>query len=952
MERKKTLTMNWAGLGDVDDDDDCFFETCERISSAVPQDLGSSSDEEDNFQDTRVSFSTCPSSVKTFKANTFRAISVSKTGAAAVATAVVRPDYNVWMSAPGSIRERRKRLLHGMGLDENKESLKITSLELGRAITRKFENANANAKPNSNSNSNANASASASASANANDNANANAIVNSNANSSSSSSSSLVPAKTMKKILSSVSEEQSSDPSRSPVTFVMGRSRSDGDIDSSFVMTRKEEFLGKISKQRLTRTSTEIFASRAAKIVAPYHDGSRVTSKDSGVAEQSERRRGKFASSNSIARVGAFFLIKNLDTGKEFIVNEYREDGMWNKVSDLQTGKQLTIEEFEKTVGHSPVVKELMRRDHGKKGNYISKSLKLSKKRGAAVLKSIKGVASGYFGETQREREAGGAAPQPAAPPPGLPLPPEKKEANNDWVRVRQAGKSSKDLTALHLSQEIQAHEGCIWTIKFSSDGHYLASAGEDKVIHVWEVQECEVMSLKPEDGSHAPIHPSLLASADRNGQAETPPLGADKKKKGKSTAGTKKGNPIPDYVHVPETVFSLSEKPFCSFEGHQDDVLDLSWSKSQQLLSSSMDKTVRLWDLESKACLKLFAHNDYVTCIQFNPVDDNYFISGSLDAKIRIWNVPNRNVVDWLDAHEMVTAISYTPDAQAAFVGTHKGTCRTYSTEDCKLCQTNTIELRHKKKANLRKVTGFQFAPDTPSQVLITSADSRVRIVEDAEVIQKFTGFRNPDSQIAASFNADGRYVICASEDSQVYLWKREKPKPAAPGKPKTLVVSQIHEHFPCKDVSVAIIWPCTIKGGPPAPGSKKQQQQQPSNDDSAAQGNSKKAALPPLPKKNANPPPETASATPEEDPAAISRTDSGKGDSMGSDSGSVRHGDSPSSAGDDSPSISPAANPSSSSADNGQATTAWGLVIVTAGFGGEIRCYQNFGLPRKVSR
>jgi hypothetical protein len=32
----------------------------------------------------------------------------------------------------------------------------------------------------------------------------------------------------------------------------------------------------------------------------------------------------------------------------------------------------------------------------------------------------------------------------------------------------------------------------------------------------------------------------------------------------------------------VPETVFSLSEKPVCSFTGHLDDVLDLSWSRSQ----------------------------------------------------------------------------------------------------------------------------------------------------------------------------------------------------------------------------------------------------------------------------------------------------------------------------------------------------------------------------------
>lgn len=53
------------------------------------------------------------------------------------------------------------------------------------------------------------------------------------------------------------------------------------------------------------------------------------------------------------------------------------------------------------------------------------------------------------------------------------------------------------------------------------------------------------------------------------------------------------------------------------------------------------------------------------MTCIQFNPVDDDYFISGSLDAKVRIWNIPDRYVVDWTDLHEMVTAACYTPDGQ-----------------------------------------------------------------------------------------------------------------------------------------------------------------------------------------------------------------------------------------------------------------------------------------------
>lgn len=53
------------------------------------------------------------------------------------------------------------------------------------------------------------------------------------------------------------------------------------------------------------------------------------------------------------------------------------------------------------------------------------------------------------------------------------------------------------------------------------------------------------------------------------------------------------------------------------------------------------------------------------VTCVQFNPVDDSYFLSGALDDKLRIWNIADHQVVDWIDLREMVTAVSYTPDGE-----------------------------------------------------------------------------------------------------------------------------------------------------------------------------------------------------------------------------------------------------------------------------------------------
>lgn len=955
MERRKTLKMTWDGLGDDDDNDELFFESYERLSCAVPLDLASSSDEDDDyFDDPRTSFHSATSSVHSTKNRAF-----SQAGARA--SVDLAPDYGVWMAAPASITERRKQLLHGMGLNENREFV-ATSVQLGHAISKKFENGN----------------------------------------------NTCVSVSSEKELLgvgvgvggggaaSSVSPVFAGGKTEHPsVSFVLVRSRSEGDIDSfSTEKLRKEELIGKVSKQHLTRTATQIAVPRARMI--PYV---KVVAKDADEAAQLKQHARKLSSAMAETGVGAFFLIKNLDTGKEFIVNEYGENGMWNRLSDLQTGKQLTMEEFEKTVGHSRVVNELMRRVNVAGGysrklcssSYISRSLRLSKRRGAALLKNIKGVASGFIGEREREAPMQLLQQQVVA---------EAKPVKNRWVKVRQSGKSHKELSALHLCQEIQAHEGCIWSIKFSFDGRFLASAGEDKVIHVWEVHECEVLSIRPEEGNLTPIHPSLLASMERNSHGEAPPLSGEKKKKGRF-GSRRADDPIPDHVHVPETVFSLSDKPFCSFNGHLDEVLDLSWSKSQLLLSSSMDKTARLWDLETRTCLKMFAHNDYVTCIQFNPTDEDYFISGSLDAKVRIWNIPERHVVDWTDIHEMVTAISYTPDGQGALVGTHKGGCRTYSTADCKLRQTGTIEIHRKKKSHLRKITGFQFSPGNPSQVLVTSADSRIKVLDGSEVVQKFKGFRNANSQIAASFSPNGRYIVSASEDSQVYIWKHQEHRSAGNGKGRTVRVTQSHENFQCKDVSIAIPWPYTIRGDPPPVQHSKwysKRAQAPSSgvDDTTAYANSRRL-LPPIPKKSNNHATESALTAPDEDPAAIShrgyglgdsfansrsmlpplpkktncqatesastqteeedldaisRTDSGVGDSFGSGSASIRYGDSPS--------ISAAVTPSSTSWSSNYSLlegsqgssaihpSAWGLVIVTAGYGGAIRCYQNFGLPR----
>lgn len=235
------------------------------------------------------------------------------------------------------------------------------------------------------------------------------------------------------------------------------------------------------------------------------------------------------------------------------------------------------------------------------------------------------------------------------------------------------------------------------------------------------------------------------------------------------------------------------------------------------------------------------------------------------------------------------------------------------------------------------------QFAPGNPSEILVTSADSQIRVFNGITVLQKFKGtpvaakqrpasplpaapsplpqtpqrkgnpcfclpgFKNTSSQLSASYSGDGRYVVCASEDSHVYVWRR-----AAGGmgsgagggigvKAKTWLTSRSYEYFFCRDVSAAVPWP----GSSPAPLPRAGDERASSSvhggggrraDDAFGDG----VQLPPRPK-------------------------SGPITFPGSQAEMLRRG------------------PSSREAG----CNAWGMVVVTASLGGEMRVYQNFGMP-----
>ena len=55
------------------------------------------------------------------------------------------------------------------------------------------------------------------------------------------------------------------------------------------------------------------------------------------------------------------------------------------------------------------------------------------------------------------------------------------------------------------------------------------------------------------------------------------------------------------------------------------------------------------------------------MTCAQFNPVNNDYFVTGAIDGKVRIWEISVQRVVDWSDVKDIITAVCYRPDGQVS---------------------------------------------------------------------------------------------------------------------------------------------------------------------------------------------------------------------------------------------------------------------------------------------
>ncbi|XP_004564018.1 WD repeat-containing protein 44 [Maylandia zebra] len=499
-------------------------------------------------------------------------------------------------------------------------------------------------------------------------------------------------------------------------------------------------------------------------VTAQENEDEQTSSQSGGQTPGPQRPRSNSGRELTDEEILASVMIKNLDTGEEIPLIQAEEKlpaginpltlHIMRRTKEYITNDAAQSDDDEKT--QTPMTdtdggKLKQRTTQLKKflGKSVKKAKHLAEEYGEKAVNKVKSVRDEVFHTDQDDPSSSDDE--------GMPYTRQAK------FKAAHSFKGPFDFDQIKVVQDLSGeHMGAVWTMKFSHCGRLLATAGQDNVVRIWVLKTAfdyfNNMRLKYNTEGRVSPSPSQESLCSSKSDTET----------GASC--------IPEDPDTEDRNAPFRQVPFCKYKGHTADLLDLSWSKNFFLLSSSMDKTVRLWHISRRECLCCFQHIDFVTAIAFHPRDDRYFLSGSLDGKLRLWNIPDKKVALWNEVDgqtRLITAANFCQNGKYAVIGTYDGRCIFYDTERLKYhTQIHVRSTRGRNKVG-RKITGIEPLPGE-NKILVTSNDSRIRLYDlrDLSLSMKYKGYVNSSSQIKASFSHDYSFIVSGSEDKYIYIW------------------------------------------------------------------------------------------------------------------------------------------------------------------------------------
>jgi WD40 repeat protein/transcriptional regulator with XRE-family HTH domain len=208
-------------------------------------------------------------------------------------------------------------------------------------------------------------------------------------------------------------------------------------------------------------------------------------------------------------------------------------------------------------------------------------------------------------------------------------------------------------------------------------------------------------------------------------------------------------------------------------WQAHTDMVTSIAFSPDERRLASgSLDNSLKLWDVESRALLWTGWQTNGPNCLAFAP-DGSLLASGGFDATVRLWDARSGTPLEELPHPGVVFSLAWSPDGRLLASGDFAGTIRLWQRQP-----TGPARCVQTLVGHSNWVRGLAFAPDG-SRLASASWDGTVKLWEVGETgsgrgLQTLVGHTEKVQCVA--WSPDGGTLASGSFDHTIRLWNGQE--------------------------------------------------------------------------------------------------------------------------------------------------------------------------------